>query len=118
MELIRVYSKNFPLPGYLALTFYPWVFIREGVKDRYTAKVDRHECTHAYQQIETLWILFLVIYGLEWLIKWLCCGFDSHRAYKSISFEQEAYDHEDEIYYNDVRSHYNWIKYIFKLVKA
>ena len=115
MELRRVYNKIFPFPGYIAFTLCPWVFIREKAKKRYTEKANRHETTHAFQQIETLWILFFVLYGLEWLVKWFCCGFDSHRAYRSISFEQEAYEHEDEIGYNNVRYHYVWVKYIFKL---
>lgn len=115
MKLKRVYSKHFPFQGYLALTIFPWVFIRKKAKERYTDKVDRHETTHALQQIETLWILFFVWYGLEWLIKWFFCSFDGHRAYHSISFEQEAYEHEDELYYNDSHRHYNWVKYIFKL---
>lgn len=115
MELIRVYNKYFPFKGYLALTIYPWIFIREEYKRAYTAKVNRHEETHAYQQIETLWILFWVVYGLEFIIKWLLCGFDSKRAHYSISLEQEAYEHESEVYYNNVRKHYAWVKYIFKL---
>lgn len=115
MELKRVYSRHFPFKGYLAMTFYPWVFIRKEYAKKYTAKVDRHETTHALQQIETLWVLFLVIYGLEWLIKWFCCGFNSKKAYLSISFEQEANEHEEELYYNEMRRHYAWVKYIFKL---
>ena len=115
MELKKVYSKHFPFKGYIALTFYPWVFIREDEKKKYTTKIHRHETTHAYQQVETLWILFLVIYGLEYLIKWVFCGFKGSKAYYSISFEQEAYEHEAEIGYNNARCHYAWMKYIFKL---
>ena len=115
MELTRVVTKHFPFKGYLALTFYPWVFIREEYLRIYSAKVDRHETTHACQQIETLWIIFLLIYGLEYLIKLIFCGFNHKRAYFSISFEQEAYEHEAEVYYNEVRRPYAWIKYIFTL---
>lgn len=118
MELKRVYNKHFPCGGYPYLTFYPWVFIREGAKRRYTAKANRHETTHAHQQVETLWILFLMLYGLEWLVKYFFCKFDGHRAYRSISFEQEAYEHEDEVGYNHVRHHYAWVKYIFSLVNC
>lgn len=116
MELIKVYSRYFPFSGFLALTICPFVFIRKKAKERYTAKVNRHETTHALQQVETMWILFFVLYGLEWLIKWFCCKFDSHRAYRSISFEQEAYMHENELYYNDLRKFYAWTKYIFRLL--
>ena len=116
MVLKRIYLKHFPFKGYIALTLCPWVFIREDLKHKYTDTVDRHETTHAFQQLETLWVFFFLIYGLEYLIK-LLITFSHKRAYKSISFEQEAYDHEDETYYNDVRKDFAWVKYIFKIVE-
>lgn len=116
MKLKKVYSKHFPPSGYIALTFYPWLFIREKARDRFTPKAERHETTHAYQQIETLWVFFLLIYGLEYLLK-LIFTFSTDKAYESISFEQEAYEHEDEIGYNNVRKHYAWIKYVFTIKK-
>ena len=58
---------------------------------------------------------FLFIYCLEWLVKMWICWFDLDRAYRSISFEQEAYEHQEEIYYNDVRRHYAWLKYLFTI---
>ena len=114
MKLKRVYSKHFPFQGYVALTICPWVFIREEEKKKYTEKVYRHETTHALQQIECLWILFFLLYGVEYLVK-LICTFSHKRAYKSISFEQEAYNTENISYYNDIREHYAWVRYIFKL---
>ena len=116
MELIRVYNNIIPFQGYIAMTFFPWVFIRKKNTIRFTPKVERHETTHGYQQLETLWVIFLVLYGLEYLIK-LLFTFSHKKAYRSISFEQEAYEHELEISYNDVRKHYAWMKYVFKLKK-
>lgn len=116
MKLRKVISDIIPAQGYIALTFYPWVFIRKNRRDKFTSRVERHETTHALQQIETLWILFLVIYALEYVVKLIITS--SHRtAYKSISFEQEAFEHELEISYNDVRRPYNWLQYVFKLYK-
>jgi hypothetical protein len=43
------------------------------------------------------------------------CGFDSDRSYRSISFEQEAYEHQEETYYNNVRRHFAWLKYVFTI---
>lgn len=117
MKLKRVYCKHFPFSGYLALTLYPWVFIREGARQRYTPTVNRHETTHALQQIELLWLLFFILYGLEWLIKIPFCKFNTHDAYKSISFEQEAYTNQGKVDYNKKRRHYAWVKYVFKLYK-
>ena len=117
MKLRRIYSKHFPPSGYTALTFCPWVFIREKMKESYTDKVDRHETTHALQQIETLWIFFLIIYGLEYIIKLPFCRFDHSRTYHSISFEQEAYMWQSNFYYNKIRPHYAWKDFVFKLYK-
>lgn len=116
MKLRKVYKAHFPFSGYIALTLCPWIFIREDLKHRFTENVERHETTHALQQIETAWIFFLLLYGLEYLIK-LFCTFSHKRAYWSISFEQEANEHEQEVGYNNVRKHYAWIKYIFTLNK-
>jgi hypothetical protein len=58
---------------------------------------------------------FLIIYCLEWVIKLPFCRFNADRAYRSISFEQEAYEHQEEIYYNDVRRHFAWTKYLFTI---
>ena len=115
MKLKRVYCKHFPFSGYMALTIFPWVFIRESCRSRYTPTANRHEMTHGLQQIETLWLLFFIWYGVEWLIKILFCKFDTHRAYRSISFELEAYGNQGKVSYNSERKHYAWINYIFKL---
>ena len=115
IRLKKVITKNFPFLGFKALTICPWVFIRKSALDRYTDRDDRHETTHALQQIETLWILFFIVYGLEWFVKLFFCRFDSHAAYRSISFEQEAYGHEAETYYNDARKHYAWLGYVFSV---
>lgn len=38
-------------------------------------------------------------------------------AYRDISFEQEAYYHEEDMKYLKNRKHYAWIKYLFKTYK-
>ena len=115
MELKKVYNKNFPLKGFTAITIWPFVFVRSDRKMYFTKKAERHETTHALQQIECLFLLFLLIYGLEWILKLPFCKFNTDRAYMSISFEQEAYEHQDEVGYNNVRKHYSWLRYLFTL---
>lgn len=137
MELKKIYTKFFPIKMYTALTICPYVFVREDERNRFTKKVERHETTHALQQIEMLVVgvvlavtlfccgygwyslipipLFFELYFAEWLIKIPFCRFNTDRAYMSISTEQEAYEHQDEFGYNNVRKHYAFIKYIFTL---
>ena len=115
MKIKVIYNKHIPLKGFVALTLWPWIIVRESERSKFTPRVERHEETHARQQIECLFVMFIIIYCLEWVVKLPFCKFDSNRAYMSISFEQEAYDHQDEIGYNGVRRHYAWLRYLFTL---
>lgn len=139
MELKKVYSSIIPFNGNKAMTVYPWVFIRKEYKDRFYSYVKRHETTHGYQQIECFILgvvlsgillilgcgwwslvplgLFWELYVLEWLLKIPLCFVTNKDAYCSISFEQEAIEHEWDKKYNDDRKHFAWMKYIFKLRK-
>lgn len=113
IELMYIITNSIiPLKGYVATTIYPFIFTRGKLTDI----VYTHEHIHAEQQKELLIIFFLILYGLEYIIK-LIITFNTKRAYRSISFEQEAYRFECDKSYLDNRKHYNWIKYIFKLSK-
>lgn len=111
----KIYSKHIPRKGFTAMTIWPYIIVRYDRKDKFTAKIERHETTHALQQKEMLLVFFFILYGLEWVLKLPFCKFDTERAYMSISFEQEAYEHQEEVYYNEVRRHYAWAKYVFTL---
>ncbi len=137
MKLKKIYNRLFPLKGFKALTIVPYIFVREEQRDTFGEAAERHETTHALQQIECLIIgallavamfffgcgwwsliplgLFFELYLLEWAIKTLCCRFDTKRAYMSISTEQEAYATMYDVEYNANRKHYAWVKYIFTL---
>lgn len=137
MKLKKIYSEHFPLKGFTALTIFPYVFVRIDRIWNFTAKAERHETTHALQQKECLILgaiiavimliagygwwsliplgLFFELYAVEWLVKLPFCKFNGTRAYFSISTEQEAYEHQDEFCYNNVRRHFAWMRFIFKL---
>lgn len=115
MKMKTIYTKHVPLKGFKAMTIWPFIFVRSDMKENFTERDERHETTHALQQAELLVLLFIILYVLEWLLKLPLCKFDAVRAYMSISFEQEAYDHQAEVYYNEVRWHYAWTRYIFTL---
>ena len=102
-----------PLPGFLALTVWPFVFIRRDLADRYTPTVARHESIHGRQQLEMLWLPFFLWYLVEWLIRLVLLR-DPHLAYLSISFEQEAYDHQHDDTYLQTRRPFAWLRYLFK----
>lgn len=69
----------------------------------------RHEKIHWKQQIEMLILPFYVWYLIEWLIRLFT---NRGNAYRSISFEQEAYKKESNVNYLSDRKHYDWVKYL------
>lgn len=137
MKLKKIYNKHFPVKGFIALTICPYVFVREDRREKYNDDADRHEHTHAKQQVEclilgvflalSLWMigcgwcsliplpLFFEVYFLEWLIKIPFCKFDFDRAYMSISFEWEAYAFQNDKYYNKLRKPFTWVNVLFTI---
>lgn len=105
-----IINNIIPFKGYKAMTIYPFIFARKEL-----SPIDyNHEYIHGEQQKEMFLIFFLTLYRLEYVIKFLIT-FNINKAYKSISFEQEAYKFEGDNDYLNRRKRYNWIKYIFKL---
>ena len=70
----------------------------------------RHERIHTRQMVEPLVILFYLLYIIEWLVRLAICR-NAERAYRSISFEQEAYGHQDDPEYLQRRKPYAFLHY-------
>lgn len=109
----EIVNSLIPFNGYQALTIIKWIFIKKNTKLK--QKTYTHEAIHYEQWKECLILLFLPIYGLEYIVK-LICTFNHNRAYKSVSFEQEAYEYDEYVAYPKERKAYYWTKYIFRLV--
>lgn len=131
MKLNIVYNSIIPFKGFLAITFIPWVFVRKEYSHAFTERVLNHECIHACQQAETLFVsvplavilavagcgwwsllaipLYYWIYFIEWIVRSVACG-STHEAYRAISAEQEAYANESDPDYLTVRRYFAWIK--------
>lgn len=116
MKLKKVYNKYIPNEGYIAITILVWMFIREEYKGILPWWAEVHENIHFKQEIELGFILFYILYGLEYLIK-LLITLNHNKAYMSISFEQEAYNNQFDRKYPEKRKHYAFIKYLFKIQK-
>lgn len=137
MRLRTKYSKFIPAKDYTAITIFPYIIVRLENKANYNASAERHETTHALQQVECLVVgailavamffagcgwwslvplgLFFELYVLEWAIKIPFCNFDTDMAYMSISTEREAYATMYDKDYNERRKHFAWLKYLFTL---
>ena len=101
------------------ITLFFWIIIREEYRDVdfYKGKrfetIKNHEMIHFKQQLEMLVIPFFLWYGVEFILKVFSNkGFT--KAYKSLSFEREAFGNEDDLEYLNNRKPYTWLKYIFK----
>ena len=109
--MLTVKNNIIPFKGFTAITLWPFIFVRKDEEKYYTDVVARHENIHGAQQKEILIVLFYVWYLVEWLVKWAYYR-NSMTAYKNISFEREAYRHQNDAAYLDIRKHYAWTKYI------
>lgn len=108
---MKIIENNYiPFKGYKAITILFWIFIRKGVK---LSDVDiTHETIHWKQQIELGFIFFYIWYIIEFIIKLLYNTFNWKKAYRSISFEQEAYERQNNWNWTEFRPKYYWTKFI------
>ena len=128
-----IYNKFIPFKGFYAITIIKWIFVREEYKcfDRSSIynKMINHESIHEQQildftpKIFPSWlrytigsICFYLLYGLEWLFKFIPCLITKKSAYRSLCAEQEAYENERNFDYIKNRSKLSWLKKIFTLV--
>lgn len=120
-----VYNDTIPFQGYMAMTIYPFIFVRSVYKRQFNDVAKNHEEIHGKQQTELLIVPFFVLYVLLWIVELFVCAFNkkrgqnergtlswSSRAYRSIAFEAEAYAREKDLTYLNARKHFAWVKYI------
>ena len=83
--------------GYSGITIYPFVVLKKECQKADGVFIN-HEKIHLLQQKEMCVIFFYVWYVIEFLIKLLKC-WSWNTAYRTISFEQEAYANEANLGY-------------------
>lgn len=101
-----IYNNIIPFKGFIAINLFGVIFVRKKYKLSKTTL--NHESIHTAQMKELGYILFYVLYFIEWIIRLICIisynistnnKKDLYYAYRNISFEQEAYDNEDNLNY-------------------
>jgi hypothetical protein len=102
-------SKYIVPKGFRGITLYPFIFLRDA-NDKSNATLIHHEKIHLRQQLELLIVPFYIIYFLEWLIRF-CIYRNSYVAYKTLSFEQEAYRNERNFEYLKTRKLFQFLRY-------
>jgi hypothetical protein len=103
-----IYNKFIPFKGFSAINLFGVVFARKEYGTLHWQTMN-HELIHTAQMKELFYIFFYLFYVLEWLVK-LC--FYGSKAYYHISFEKEAYAHQNDAGYLTGRKKYTFLKYI------
>ena len=103
-------SRYFFFRGYVGLTLYPFIILKASRLKSDNVLIN-HEKIHLRQQREMLLLPFYIWYLTEWLVR-CCICLDTHSAYRSISFEREAYANESNPGYLCGRGAFNFIKYL------
>ena len=108
MKIIK--NKIIPPRGFTYVNLFGVLFTRrdKSISD----KTLNHEQIHTEQMKEMLYVFFYLWYLIEWLIR-LIIFRDSHKAYRAISFEQEAYANQENLTYLEGRKRYRWLSYLF-----
>lgn len=132
----KVYNIFIPFKGFMAITIWPFIFVRLEHKRNFNKVDENHENIHGEQQKEMFPIgialavvlflfgcgwwsilaapLFFWWYFVEWVVRIPLNGFDTRKAYRMISFEHEAFFFEVDLDYLSRRTHFLWTRYLFK----
>ncbi len=108
-----IYNNIIPFKGFKAIALWPFVFVRNSARERFTQFDENHERIHLKQQVEMLLVFFYLWYGIEWLVR-LVAYRHAREAYRNISFEQEAYIYQGKENYLAKRRWYAWTKFLNK----
>lgn len=100
-EMKTIVNKWIPTKGFCAINLFGVLFIRSEVKEISRITLN-HEEIHTAQMKELGYVLFYLIYVVEWLVRLFKPG----NAYRNISFEKEAYTNQYDIAYLSKRKHF------------
>ncbi|MBV7441180.1 hypothetical protein KRX57_07080 [Weeksellaceae bacterium TAE3-ERU29] len=94
----------------MGMALFPFILVKEAYL-KTNKRIINHEKIHLRQQIEMLIIPFYIWYGSEFLFRWLKTK-NKDMAYRSISFEREAYANEYNLNYLKNRKFWSFLKYL------
>ena len=119
-EMPLIYSALFPVKGFYAMNLFGYILRRNKYKGEPIGLTTKnHEGIHTCQAEDFIpnkdnkawkqilgYIIFYLVYVTEWFIKLIisACTLGKVKAYRSISFEQEAYHNDTDYTYQETRS--------------
>ena len=89
-----IYNSIIPFKGFVAINIFGVIFARKGKS--LPPHTINHEKIHTAQMRELLYIGFYLLYIAEWVYRLI---FHTRTAYRGISFEREAYKHQNDYDY-------------------
>lgn len=104
MKIIR--NSIIPFKGFAAINLFGVLFARK--EARIGTAALNHEEIHTAQMKEMLYVFFYLWYMLEWIVRLFMKG----NAYRSISFEREAYANQSNMKYLEKRKRFAWKDYL------
>lgn len=104
-----IICKALLMKGYNAVTLFPFIILRQKELKNNPVLLN-HERIHLKQQLELLVIGFYLWYVLEFLV-WIVKYKNWNKAYRTISFEQEAYTNESCLTYLKDRPLFAFLKF-------
>ncbi|PCH77934.1 MAG: hypothetical protein COB98_01900 [Flavobacteriaceae bacterium] len=107
---MNIIIKNLFPGNYCAIAIYPFIILKSADLTNDTILMN-HEKIHLRQQKELYWLFFFVWYLLEFFIR-LTITQNWERAYRSISFEEEAYANEGNLQYLSSKKKYSFLSYL------
>lgn len=103
-----IHNKFFPFGSYRTINLFGVLFTKN---NKLSKRTINHESIHTAQMKELLYIPFYIWYAIEYLFTRFSNS-TQNKAYRDISFEEEAYNNEGKPYYLKIRKPYSWFKYL------
>ncbi|RQP14186.1 MAG: hypothetical protein EAS48_02170 [Chryseobacterium sp.] len=108
--MIIVCQKLLAKTRITGITIFPFIFLKNRSL-RLDPVLINHERIHLRQQLELLIVFFYLFYVVEYYIRLLRLR-NAYQAYRTISFEREAFEHENDLGYLKKRRFWSFVKYL------
>lgn len=110
---IIIRTKKRIFRNYTGFSFFIFIWISDLEGDK--PRLIRHERIHFLQQLELLFIFHWLLYGIFYMFLRIK-GQRHYIAYRFNPFEQEAYEHDNDLVYPLTRRFFQWTDYYKKFV--
>lgn len=108
---IEIQTDKIEIFNAIGFSFFIFIFVHPKLKGGKLKETVNHEKIHFQQQVELLFVLHWILYGLFYL-RGRLRKLDHKQSYRKNPFEIEAYENDKDLEYLSKRKRYIWIKLI------